>query len=286
VESALKPLDGVCVLTLAVNLPGPLAAARLRDLGAAVLKVEPPAGDPLAGARPRWYRALHEGVEAITLDLKQSADRARLEAHLAASDLLLTATRPAALARLGLGWQQVHARHRRLCQVAITGYGPPHEDRPGHDLNYQARAGLVVPPQLPRTCLADLAGAQLAVSAALALLLARERGRGAGHAAVSLAEAAAGFAEPLRHGVTTPDGILGGSFAGYDLYRARAGWVALAALEPHFWERLSKELGAADRERLREVFQTRTAADWEEWAAAHDLPLVAVREAADVAREE
>ena len=182
----MEPLDNIRVLTLAVNLPGPLAVSRLRQLGAAVVKVEPPEGDALAQACPDWYRELHEGLQVTRLNLKDAEDRARLDAWLGRADLLLTASRPAALRRLGLSWEELHSRYPRLCQVALVGYPAPLEDVPGHDLTYQARAGLLTPPHLPRACVADLAGAQEAVSAALALLLARERGQGGGHATVSL----------------------------------------------------------------------------------------------------
>jgi alpha-methylacyl-CoA racemase len=277
----MSPLDNSRVLTLAVNLPGPLAAARLRQLGAAVVKVEPPAGDPLARASPDWYRELHEGQEVVRLDLKSVEDRARLDAWLGRADLLLTATRPAALRRLGLLWEELHARYPRLCQVALVGDPAPLEDRPGHDLTYQARAGLLTPPHLPRACIADLAGAQEAVSAALALLLARERGQGGQHATVSLARAAEWFAEPWRRGLTAAGGALGGGLPAYQLYRAREGWVALAALEPHFQQRLIAELGlaCASQEELQRVLLTRTAQEWEAWAASRDVPLATVREA-------
>jgi alpha-methylacyl-CoA racemase len=276
----MSPLAGLQVLTLAVNLPGPLAAARLRDFSAAVTKIEPPTGDALARVCPVWYEIIHNGQTIITLDLKTGAGRERLEALLAATDLLLTATRPAGLARLGLDWASLHARHPRLCQVAIVGHPPPDEDMPGHDLTYQARAGLVKPPRLPRTCLADLAGAERAVSAALALLLSRERGHEAGYVSVSLAESAEEFARPWRHGLTRPDGVLGGGSPNYDVYPTREGWIAVAALEPHFAARLASELrlAALNRETLRAAFATRTAAEWEAWAAGRDLPLVRVRE--------
>jgi crotonobetainyl-CoA:carnitine CoA-transferase CaiB-like acyl-CoA transferase len=277
---SMSPLDGIGVLTLAINLPGPVAVARLRGLGATVVKIEPPAGDPLAHVLPRWYELLRQGQTILRLDLKTDEGRRQLDRRLGQSDLLVTAMRPAALGRLGLDWPALHPRHPRLCSVAIGGYPPPHEDRPGHDLTYQARAGLLEPPRLPRSCLADLAGAERVVSAALALLLARERGQGAGYAAVSLADAADDFAAPWRYGLTTPDGVLGGAYPGYDLYRAREGWLALAALEPHFWEKLTRELGLAapDREQLQQAFLTRTAAEWEAWAADRGLPLAEVRE--------
>jgi crotonobetainyl-CoA:carnitine CoA-transferase CaiB-like acyl-CoA transferase len=277
----LKPLDGIRVLTLAVNLPGPLAVGALSRLGATVVQIVPPGGDPLARVKPDWYRALHEGQDTLVLDLKQSPDRLRLAKQLAEADLLVTATRPDSLRRLGLAWAELHARYPRLCQVALVGYPPPDEDVSGHDLTYQAHAGLLEPPHLPRAMIADWAGAHEAERAALALLLARERGQGAGYTQVSLAQAAEHFAEPVRRGLTDGAGVLGGAFAGYNLYRAREGWVALAALEPRFWNRLSMELGLPDpdRRQLEGVFVTRTAPEWEAWARHHDLPLVAVREA-------
>src|SRR5262249_8587140 len=81
-EVLMEPLENIRVLTLAVNLPGPLAVARLRQLGAAVVKVEPPEGDPLARVKPDWYRALHEGQEVFRLNLKDAEGRARLDTWL------------------------------------------------------------------------------------------------------------------------------------------------------------------------------------------------------------
>jgi alpha-methylacyl-CoA racemase len=275
----MTPLDNLRVLSVAVNLPGPVAADRLRRLGAAVVTVEPPDGDPLAAACPGWYRALHEGQDILRLNLKEEDDRRRLHERLAAVDLLLTAVRPSALQRLGLTWADLHPRYPRLLHVGIVGHPAPDDDLPGHDLTYQARLGLLTPPHLPRALVADWAGAQAVVSAALGLILARERGQGCHSVQVSLAEAAAAFAEPWRHGLTVPDGLLGGSLPQYNLYQARDGWIAVAALEPRFCKTLLAELGlsALDREALQRVFATRTAGEWEHWAAERDLPLAAVR---------
>lgn len=276
----MTPLRGLRVLTMAVNVPGPAAAARLVQLGASVVKVEPPGGDPLATLCPAWYVALCVGQEVLRLDLKTETGTDELAALLTTTDLLLTANRPAALARLGLAWPRLHARYPRLVQVAIVGYPAPAGDAPGHDLTYLAGVGLLAPPRLPVTLLADLGGAELAVSAALGLLLARERGQGSGYREVALADAARHFAAPLRYGVTAPDGILGGGSLGYNLYRASDGWVAVAALEPHFWQRLTMELGlsGASSDDLARAFAGDTATAWEDWAAAHGLPLVAVRD--------
>lgn len=277
-EGWRAPLRGFGVLTLAVNLPGPVAAARLSASGAAIVKVEPPGGDPLLHFDPGYYEELSAGHEVVRLDLKTPEGRASLHERLADADLLLTSSRPGALNRLGLSWPELRESYPRLCQVAIVGRPTPHEDEPGHDLTYQAGEGLLTPPQMPRTLIADLAGAEMAAREAISLLLARERGMGAGSSQVALSEAAEYFAEPFRRGLTAPGGVLGGGFPGYSLYRAREGYVALAALEPHFWKRLLRELEIEDDGRsLEKIFATQDAGRWEEWAAERDLPLVAVR---------
>lgn len=272
-------IEGVRVVTLAVNVPGPAAAARLRELGASVVKVEPPGGDPLATSNPAWYETLVAGQEVVALDLKQPKDRARLDEYLAEVDVLLTSSRPGALRRLGLGPEELRDRYPSLCYVAITGHPAPHEDAPGHDLTYLADLGLLSPPEMPRTLLADLAGAEHAVSATLALLLNREKESGpAGYAEVPLSEAARFFAAPLHYGITKPGAHLGGGFPGYRLYEAGDGWIAVAALEEHFWLKLQAELGLEDaqREDLEEAFHRQTADHWEKWAVERDLPIKAV----------
>ena len=267
------------VVSLAQNVPGPVAVAELRDMGASVVKFEPPSGDPLALTSADWYAELNSGIEVERLDVKASEGAARLEERLAHADLLVTSSRPSSLARLTLKWPDLQIRHSRLCWVAIVGYAAPRQDVAGHDLTYQSAHGLVAPPALPRTLVSDLAGAKQAVIAALGLLFARERGDGAGYAEVALAEAARLFAEPLRRGLTSAAGLLGGGLPAYNVYRAREGWVAVAALEPHFRRALGDGLGVDIRSRdaLTSVFAQRSAAEWQAWAEARDLPIADVR---------
>jgi crotonobetainyl-CoA:carnitine CoA-transferase CaiB-like acyl-CoA transferase len=132
---------------------------------------------------------------------------------------------------------------------------------------------------LPRTLVADLGGAELATTAAVALLLARERGGEAGYAEVALADAASAFAAAVRHGATASGGSLGGGNPAYGIYAARDGWVAVAALEPHFRQRLAEQLGLDEltHEGLTDAFRAQTADEWETWADEHDLPLGAVK---------
>src|SRR5437867_1286647 len=169
------PLAGIQLLTMALRVPGPVAAQRLRLLGARIVKIEPPAGDHLATQAPEWYRGLHESQEIVHLDLRNDADIAKLHGLLEESDLLLTSQRARVLERLGLAWPALHMRHPRICAVEITGHPAPRQNVPGHDITYLAEANLLDPPRMPRTLLAVLAGAERAVQAALPLIVERQR---------------------------------------------------------------------------------------------------------------
>lgn len=276
--AAGKPLDGIRVLNLAQNLPGPAAAQRLHRMGATVTKVEPPSGDPMESYHAQWYREMAAGHTLVRLDLKTAEGRARFDGLLADTDLLISASRPAAMQRLGLGWEELHRAHPRLCQVAITGYPAPRENEAGHDLTYQASLGLMNPPHMPRTLLADMAGAEQAVSAGLMLLIGRERNMGGGYSEVALSEAAATMAQPLRYGCTAAGALLGGGIPEYNVYPARRGWVAVAALEPHFKRRLETELGVSTMDEYSDAFASREAAEWQQWGQEKDIPVVAIQE--------
>jgi crotonobetainyl-CoA:carnitine CoA-transferase CaiB-like acyl-CoA transferase len=271
------PLAGIRVVNVAVNVPAGVAAARLVELGGSVTKVEPLAGDPLQTAAPDLYERLTAGHEIMRMDLKDEADRSRLTQMLDGADVLLTSSRPLALARLGLDRAALEDHHPRLVTVAIVGHGAPDQERAGHDLTYLAGHGLVSPPGLPQTLVADLGGAERAVTAACAMLFARERGGELRYAEVALADAAETFALPWAHGLTVPGGILGGGFPFYGLYEADGGWIAVAALEPHFQTRLVAELGVEPtHDAFAVAFAERTPGEWEFWAQEHDLPIAAV----------
>ena len=116
----LKPLKGIRVLSLALNLPGPAALMRCRELGARCVKLEPPApkdapatatGDPMSQYSPAAYAALHSGIRIRPADLKTEAGQRALHLELAKADVLLTSFRPSALAKLGLGWKALHKQY-------------------------------------------------------------------------------------------------------------------------------------------------------------------------------
>ncbi|MFC9897885.1 CoA transferase [Nocardia sp. NPDC127579] len=266
-----QPLAGVEVVSLAVNLPGPLAAARLAELGATVTKVEPPGGDPLAAAAPDWYATLTSAQTVRTLDVKQSADRTELDRLLASADLLITSMRPTALTRLGL--DRPHERFPRLSLIEIVGHDQDPEI-PGHDLNYQAVHGTLRPPHLPTVPIADMLGAERAVSTALAALVRRaETGAGQPYR-VALEQAAARAGDAVRYRLTAPGAVLGGAFPGYGVYECKDGHIALGAIEPHFFQGALDVFGAdGSHDGFRNAFADKTIAELEELAARHDLPL-------------
>jgi crotonobetainyl-CoA:carnitine CoA-transferase CaiB-like acyl-CoA transferase len=279
-------LTGVRVVTIATNIPGPLAAARLRELGASVTKVEPPNGDYVGQAAPGYYEELAAGQTVVTLDLKTDEGRADLDRLLGEADVFITSHRTSALRRLGLDWDSVRSRYPRLCQVSIVGHPAPDDDVPGHDLTYQAVNGTlpIAPgpshtPLFPTVLIADLAGAERAATAAVALLVARGRTGGGGFAEVALSDAVHTMSGPLRHGLTAPGGPLAGAHPGYQILETATGFVACAALEPHFLARLTSLLDVSpDRNEIATAFRQRSAEHWVAWGREHDVPIEAVRE--------
>lgn len=286
-------LHGLRILSLALNLPGPAALMRCRRLGATCVKIEPPGGDPMAQYDAGAYGELHEGVKVLQADLKTPEGQEVVRRELAKADVLLTSFRPSALEKLGLGWKELHVRHPMLSQVAIVGAPGARAEEPGHDLTYLADNGLVPGLELPATLYADMGGSLMATEAVLrAALRKQERHAGGGdphpeglYLEVPLSEAAAYLGLPRRWGLTQPRGAVGGAHAGYRVYPCRDGRVAVAALEPHFAQRLCAAAGVAGGQDLRTLFApstheavarffaARTRGELEALAREQDLPL-------------
>jgi len=282
--TAGRPLRGVRVLSLALNLPGPAALARLRAMGARCVQVLPPAGDPMALYSPLAHRDMTQGITQRTLDLKTAQGQQRLQTLLSKSDVLLTSFRPLALKKLGLDSACLKQRHPALSVVGIVGSGGADAEKPGHDLTYQAEVGLVPGLDLPPSLLADMAGALLATEAVLKALL-QQRLTGLGvHLQVALADAAHWLTWPRQWGLTMPGTLLGGQHAGYRVYACKGGRVAVAALEPHFAAALGQVMGLgpltpqaclepATHQAVAAFMARRTRKQLEQLAQTHDLPL-------------
>lgn len=272
----LDILNGMHVVTLAVNLPGPLAASQLSAMGASVVKVEPPGGDPLSHAAPGWYGELLGSQRVVVLDLKIPSELAELDELLTGANVLITSMRPSALRRLGLG--DATTRFPGLSHVEIVGHDGELEEQPGHDLTYQAGYGTLQPPLMPVVPAADLLGSERAVSAALlGLINSAKTGVGRRHRVV-LEDAAAAAGAAIRHGLVGEGTPLGGAIPTYGIYQTSDGHIALGSLEPHFRHRTLKALDVVDtHEALARVFASGSNAHWEELAAQVDIPIVGIR---------
>ncbi|ABM37210.1 CoA transferase [Polaromonas naphthalenivorans] len=238
-----QPLQGIRILSLALNLPGPAALMRLSQMGAACIKLEPPAGDPMQQYNQAAYRQLHENIEMLTADLKTEAGQQQLHRELAQADVLITSFRPSALVKLGLTWQALHRQHPQLSQIAIFGAPGERAEEAGHDLTYVAESGLVTGLDLPATLYADMGGSLMTSEAVLqAVMHQRSQGEGV-YLEIALSSAAGYLALPRAWGLTQPGAAIGGGHAGYRVYPCQDGRVALAALEPHFALRLCAAAG-------------------------------------------
>jgi crotonobetainyl-CoA:carnitine CoA-transferase CaiB-like acyl-CoA transferase len=292
----MQPLAGLLVVDLTRYLPGAYAARELRRLGARVVRVEAPDGDPLRTAAPAWHAALAAGTESVVCDLRADASFGR--ALCAGADVVLEGYRPGVAERLGVGPGDVP---ERVVYCSITGFGDagPHAERVGHDLNYLGYAGALedtgaVLPPLP---VADLAaGALGAVTQILAALLERERtGRGA-RITVSMTHRAHDLVEHRLGGDPWPRMLTGG-LACYGIYTcADARLLTLAALEPRFFTRFCELAGRPDlAERqfaedqaalaadLAGVVATRTMAEWLELSAGEPVCIGPVSTRAEAA---
>jgi alpha-methylacyl-CoA racemase len=252
----------VTVADLTRQLPGPFASRELQRLGASVVKIEPPDGDPMSTAAPGWYRALNEGKEIVAWDARSEQPPPVLRE----ASVVLEGFRPGVFDRLGAEL----APDAILC--SITGFGAqgPRAQQAGHDLNYLGYAGVLADtaPAVPPVQIADLAaGGQTAVIEILAALLEG----GPKHIVVSMTHASHRFVSYRLAGDPSPRLLTGGA-ACYRIYETADGrYLTVAALEPKFWWRLCELLerpDLVDRQlapelpELTSLFRSRPLAAW------------------------
>ena len=284
-DASLKPLAGVRVVEFAGLAPGPFAAMMLADHGAEVVRIERAGWAPPI---PADKDILRRGrAEVVTLDLKQPEDVSRARALAASADALIEPFRPGVMERFGLGPAALHADNPRLVYARITGWGQDGAlaATAGHDINYIAVAGALHgygradgPPTPPANAVGDFGGGgmMLAFGIVAGILQARASGRGCVIDCAMTDGAALLSAQTwslLAAGMWRDErgaNLLDGGAACYDSYRCADGeWLAIGALEPHFFAELKQLLGLVSgqfdpglREELTNLLVTRPRSEW------------------------
>ncbi len=318
------PLDGITVLDFTRLLPGPFATQLLCNLGADVIKIEEPeAGDYMRFVPPTVqgvsypFLMVNRGKRCLAVDLKTKEGQEILHRLAARADVLVEQFRPGVMAELGGDYDTLSKINPRLVYCSFSGFGQtgPSKGLPGHDITFEALAGVLGvtgdgngKPAIPGVPIADLASAFNAAFGILAALRTRDR-TGCGEfvdvsifdttvalMVLNLAHYIASGEEPVA-GET----ILTGVFPFYNLYETRDGrWLAVAAVEPKFWKRLCEILGVSDlignqfpdeasaarvTKTLTDTFRSKNLAEWEAIFSKEDVPVAAVRHVSEVVRD-
>ena len=256
------PLAGIRVLDLTRYLAGPFCTMLLADYGADVVKLEAREGREFrpegTGRDTYFFLSSNRGKRSVTIDLRRDAGRALFLRLIPQFDVVVENFRPGVMERLGLGSAELLARNPRLVHCAISGYGAdgPYRDRPGFDQIAQGMSGFMSltgteesGPTRAGLAIADLLAGMFAVHGVQLALLARER-TGQGQVVdTSLLEAMVGvlswgagmFFESGQH--PGPSGQHHPLSAPYGRFRARDGWINIAAAHDAMWEKLSVVLG-------------------------------------------
>ncbi|GAA0305833.1 CoA transferase [Sphingomonas oligophenolica] len=267
------PLSGIRVLDISQVMAGPFACMLLGDMGADVIKIEPPrVGDStrhsmgfrLKGEDSPGFLALNRNKRSITLDLKDEADREVLYALVKTADVLVENARPGVAARLGMGYETLSAINPRLVYASISGFGQtgPWSQRPGFDLIAQAMSGVLssngfpgMEPAKNSIAVADLGAGLFSVYGILSAIIGREKTGVGQYVDASLLEAALGLSiwettELWGTGKSpTPIGSANRMSAPYQAVQASDGWFVIGAANQGLWLTFLKVLG---REELQE----------------------------------
>ena len=264
------PHEGVSILDFTALLPGAICTQFLADLGAEVIKIEPPVtGDPARGPQGTppggIFHVTNRNKKSCAVDLKSPEGLARVRAMVADVQVLVEGFRPGVMARLGLGWDEVRGINPALIYCSITGYGQdgPLADKAGHDINYQCYGGIVGQnvidssrPSPGAVPVADLGGGALtsAVGILAALYDAQRSGQGR-HIDIAMADSAmalnvTALSTKMMFGGHDPvpgRDILSGGLPCYMTYRTADGrYLAVGALEPKFWRAFCSAIDRPD----------------------------------------
>ena len=262
-------LSGIRVIDMGQYVPGPYAALQLADMGADVLKVEPPHGDPMRtfgtvdpdGVSP-LYKVMNGGKTVVRLDLKSAEGKTVFEALLRSADVLLESYRPGVLDRLGFGAARLENLNPGLVHCSVTGWGQtgPYRLKANHDLNCMAlsggliASGTIETPVIAWPPVSDYASGVQAAAAVCGALLRRARTGEGAVIDMSMAETVLAWQSGGMTAANRPEiaperaaNIINGGVACYGIYRTKEGrFLTLGNLEEKFWENFCQAAGRPD----------------------------------------
>ena len=316
-------LEGIRVIELGNFITGPLAAMMLADLGAEVIKVERPEGDPFRRGHGSTYgpafAAYNRNKKSVVLDTATPGGRKALAALVASADVLIDNFRPGVIAKLGLAPGELAARHPRLIQCSITGFGAtgPYRDRPAFDTVGQALSGVasfLVDPQAPESfgpTIADNATGMYAAYGVMGALIERARTGKGRRIEVNMLESAMAFIQDAYTNYTMA-GIVGSKYSrivrsqcfAFRCADDRLIGIHLSTTEK-FWRELVETLGASDlltderflthqirvkhyhllEEKLAARFAKRTRGEWMSLLERSDVPFSPIHNVAEALRD-
>ena len=301
-------LTGIRVLDVTYYVPGPYAGMRLARMGAEVIKIEPPAGDP---ARYMGGGLVHQANNAaktiIAIDLKSEEGLQEMLALVETADVLLETFRPGVMEKLGLGYETLKRIKPDLVYCSLSGYGQagPLALLGSHDLNYMALSGALEQmsdangrPVHPTNTFVDYTGGLLASEQIIAALMRKFRTGEGAHLDIALSEVMAEFQgnHDIYHSLCVSEsGIpeIGGSRISYAIYETKdRRYVTLGALEEKFWLNFcgfadrpdwrgwsAKAPGSPEHQQIAAFFKERTWQYWYEASLAVDCCLAPVLKA-------
>lgn len=318
-----QALEGIKVLDLSRLPPCSMCTMYLADLGAEVIKIEAPpsageravgyASEPSPpqnkeGERIAAFNALNRNKKSLSLNLKTEAGRQIFQQLAREADVIFEGFRPGVTKRLGIDYDTIKQINPRIIYCSLTGYGQtgPYSLYPGHDVTYIATGGALnligyaEPPPIPLNFIGDSAGGTLhAIIAILAAITARERTGLGQHIDVSMTDGVVSLLGLIaiwyfKDGAIPRRGYgpLDGRFPNYSIYQTKdGGYIAIACIEPYFWENLCRELDVKDffpcptevgdrteeiRSTMKRLFLTKTKEEWFEQLAPKNIPIAKV----------
>jgi crotonobetainyl-CoA:carnitine CoA-transferase CaiB-like acyl-CoA transferase len=268
-KPGIRPLDDLFVVDLARILSGPVCTMLLADMGAEVIKIEPPPlgddsrqwGPPFIGGISTYFLSVNRNKKSLGLNLKTEDGRRILWKLIERADVLIENFRPGVLDKLGFGYEVVHQANPRTVYCSISGFGHsgPYRDRPGYDVIAQGESGMMDltgypdgPPAKLGASLADVVAGLYACNGICMALLARHRTGQGQHVDVSLLDGMVSTLtyhaliylstgrSPKRAGTRHP------SIVPYESFQAKDGFVNIAVTNQKQWENFCQVLGFAE----------------------------------------